>query len=201
MNERFKAIVLKKIKWGESDLILHLFTETGEKRAVIAKGALRSRKRFGGGVLEPFHLIGAEVKSSSDRHSEKLALLLEAELLEDFLALRSQFEKIQLGAQFLMTVSRVTREGDHPDARIFELLGHSLKALTSSKNLHLLNQVFDVKLLWLLGVLPLDLQVSPLLRYSVHDVDQIETDPQTLRLNGLRIQETLERVVEDGRSE
>lgn len=201
-EERFRALILRTIKWGESDLIIHLLTDRGERKGAIAKGALRSKKRFGGGVLEPFHLIGGQLKSSLSKGQDRLSILCEAELLEDFAAIREQYEKIELAAHFLKVIARVTREGDHPDPRVFELLGHGLTALAERQNLILIQQVFEIKLLWLLGVLPLELQASPLLALSLHEVDQ--SSPLTSegsRAQQQRIRQALERVVEDGRSE
>ena len=52
-----RAIVLRRLKHGEADLIVHCLNEQGTKVSLFAKSAIKSRKRFGGGVLEPTHLI------------------------------------------------------------------------------------------------------------------------------------------------
>lgn len=50
------ALLLRRVEHGESDLVLSLFTEELGKVPVLARGARKSRKRFGG-VLEPFQTI------------------------------------------------------------------------------------------------------------------------------------------------
>ena len=60
-----RFIILKKMKYGESDLILHAISMQGEKLSFIARGALKSKKRFGGGVLEPTHFVSFTYKQSS----------------------------------------------------------------------------------------------------------------------------------------
>ena len=50
------AVVLRTRPYGESDLIVDLFTESHGRTSVIAKGALRSKKRYMG-VLELGHIL------------------------------------------------------------------------------------------------------------------------------------------------
>jgi DNA repair protein RecO (recombination protein O) len=50
-----RAFCLRTRAFGESDLIAVLLTEDHGKVSGVARGAKRSRKRFGGGALEPFH--------------------------------------------------------------------------------------------------------------------------------------------------
>jgi DNA repair protein RecO (recombination protein O) len=47
------AVVLRSIRFGEADRILHLYSSTRGRIGAIAKGARRPRSRFGG-RLEPF---------------------------------------------------------------------------------------------------------------------------------------------------
>ena len=53
-----EAIVLRSIRYGEADRILHLYTPRHGRIGAIAKGARRSRSRFGA-RLEPFFRIQA----------------------------------------------------------------------------------------------------------------------------------------------
>lgn len=48
-----EGIVLRKLRFGEADSILHLYTEQHGRINAIAKGVRRSKSRFGG-RLEPF---------------------------------------------------------------------------------------------------------------------------------------------------
>jgi DNA repair protein RecO (recombination protein O) len=48
-----EAIVLRSIRYGEADRILHLYSKSGGRHGAIAKGARKPRSRFGG-RLEPF---------------------------------------------------------------------------------------------------------------------------------------------------
>lgn len=52
-NYKTEAIVLRSIRFGEADRILHIYSLTRGRVGAIAKGSRRPRSRFGG-RLEPF---------------------------------------------------------------------------------------------------------------------------------------------------
>ena len=55
-STKLEAIVLRSIRYGEADRILHLLTPQRGRIGAIAKGARRARSRFGG-RLEPFSRV------------------------------------------------------------------------------------------------------------------------------------------------
>jgi DNA repair protein RecO (recombination protein O) len=48
-----EAVVLRSIRYGEADRVLHLYTPQRGRVSAIAKGVRRAKSRFGG-RLEPF---------------------------------------------------------------------------------------------------------------------------------------------------
>src|SRR5204863_9256458 len=48
-----EAVVLRSIRYGEADRVLHLYSSSRGRISAIAKGSRRPRSRFGG-RLEPF---------------------------------------------------------------------------------------------------------------------------------------------------
>jgi DNA repair protein RecO (recombination protein O) len=52
-TRKAEAVVLRSIRYGEADRILHLYSRTRGRIGAIAKGARRPKSRFGG-RLEPF---------------------------------------------------------------------------------------------------------------------------------------------------
>ena len=48
-----EAVVLRSMRYGEADRILHLYTPHRGRMGAIAKGVRRARSRFGG-RLEPY---------------------------------------------------------------------------------------------------------------------------------------------------
>jgi DNA repair protein RecO (recombination protein O) len=71
-----EALLLRRIDYGESDLVVTLLTEKLGKVSALARGARKSMKRFGGS-LEPMHTLALEL---DERPSAELFTLLEAKL-------------------------------------------------------------------------------------------------------------------------
>src|SRR5438445_3951028 len=55
---KIEAIVLRSIRYGEADRVLHLYTPHHGRLGAIAKGVRRARSRFGA-RLEPFFHVRA----------------------------------------------------------------------------------------------------------------------------------------------
>jgi DNA repair protein RecO (recombination protein O) len=70
------ALLLRRVEYGEADLVLTLLTERLGKVSALARGARKSSKRFGG-VLEPMHTLAVEL---DERQGAELFTLLEAKL-------------------------------------------------------------------------------------------------------------------------
>jgi len=169
-----KAILLTKNKYGESDLILKLLTSSGEIYSAIAKSALKSRKRFGGGVLEPTHYVNVTLtRRTDDSSGERMAVLNEAQIIDDFKGLKTDYDRLDLALQLVRVVATVAREGDaHAD--IFNLLGHTLKAAETARSLSRLRTQFTLKMLHLQGVLPHDMRFLPFLKTPIKETDSLD---------------------------
>ncbi len=145
-----QVIILKQIKFSESDLIMRAITERGALISFIAKGALKSKKRFTGGVLEPGHFIGVEYRIS---RSSSLHYLQQAWFLKRFKGMRDDYDRLKLALYFLSVIDKVCQEGmDSPE--LFHLLGNSLEVVGRSQNLFILQFIFEFRLLYCQGVLP-----------------------------------------------
>ena len=57
---RSEAVVLRSLRYGEADRILHLYTPMRGRIGAIAKGVRRTRSRFGG-RLEPFSHVDLQL--------------------------------------------------------------------------------------------------------------------------------------------
>tara|TARA_Y100001935_G_scaffold252511_2_gene256591 strand:+ start:1250 stop:1858 length:609 start_codon:yes stop_codon:yes gene_type:complete len=172
---RAKLIVLKAIKHSESDLLVQTLSATGDRLHFLAKGALKSKKRFGGGVLEPTHYLDVlykEGKSSSD--SEPLHILLEARVIRDFSGLREDYDRLNMALSFLSLVSRLTRSGSVGAKEIFDLLGHGLSACEGDCNPETLSIQFRAKLLFSQGVLEPSSDMAVLIRTSLKSSSDIQ---------------------------
>lgn len=140
-----EAVVLKVFDHGESDKIITLFTSDSGKITAIAKGAKRSKKRFVG-KLELFNHLDI---GYADNKFSSLVRIDEAELLNPFPALRSDYSRFVCATLASELVLNWTAEGDQDD-NLFQLLTWTLTLLSSNDPLPTL-LLFQLHLLSLLG--------------------------------------------------
>ncbi len=146
---QLEALVLKTVPYGESDLVVHLFTRGRGKLAAFAHGARKSSKRFGGG-LEPFGLLEAEL---SFRHGRSLADLKRVALTESHPALREDLGRLAHAGYATELVRELVREGEPHDA-LFELLVEMYRLLASRSPTALLLRAFELEALREAGFQP-----------------------------------------------
>jgi DNA repair protein RecO (recombination protein O) len=170
---------LRSTKYGEADLILQALTIGGEKLSLLARGALKSKRRFSGGVLEPTHFV--EVRYKRPLQEDRISTLEEANLINGFEDLRKDYDKMEVAFFVLETLSKASQEGDSISEGLFNLGGHSLKALEKARNLRNFRLHFCLKMLFQQGVLEPESWMTPYLGTSMSEHQKIEghQDPQT----------------------
>jgi DNA repair protein RecO (recombination protein O) len=186
-----KGFVLRTFKYAESDLIVHVLTQTGEKLKLFARSAMKSKKRFGGGVLEPTHYISFSYKPS--RNEEGLGQLLEANIIQGFEGLRSDYDRIQTALHFVSLVDKLSLEGVEDGKPLFDLLGNALTATQVAKHLMLLRVQFELKLLYTQGVLPSIPNAQLLLERQMREALPDDFDPQIERQLQIESETLLQR--------
>ena len=169
-QDRF--IILKKIKYGESDLILQALSSAGAKYSFIARGALKSKKRFGGGILEPSHYVTLTYKDHFDE--TKLRVISEAILVDDFKAIRTDYDKLTFALFAINCAGSVSQEGDMHSDFLFNLLGHTLRTIGLTKNLSALKLHFCLKFLYQQGVVSIEEWMTPFLKLNLSDSNQLD---------------------------
>ncbi|WP_413580529.1 DNA repair protein RecO [Bdellovibrio sp. HCB288] len=170
-QQKDKFIILRKMKYGESDLILHAISPQGEKWSFIARGALKSKKRFGGGILEPTHFVTFTYKESTEEG--KLNTLQEASLINDFAGIRQDYDHLEFALHVLDCVSKVSQEGDKHSDFLFNLLGHTLKSIENAKDVLVLKMHFYLRFLLQQGVIQPEPWMAPFLRTNLADTNSL----------------------------
>lgn len=89
-----EGIVLRKLRYGEADSILHLYTREHGRIGAIAKGVRRSKSRFGG-RLEPFFRL--ELMLHEGRG--ELLTVTGAETVDAYAGLRERAASIDAAAK------------------------------------------------------------------------------------------------------
>lgn len=145
-----QAIILRTRPFGESDKIVSLFTENYGKLTGIAKGAMRSRKRFVNS-LEPFALINL---SFQDRPHSNLAFILSADLISSFRQLASALDRISY-ASYLVEITDGLCAEREDNAAVFRHLKDGLHYLAENGTSLRFLTSFELKLLRLAGYQPI----------------------------------------------
>jgi DNA repair protein RecO (recombination protein O) len=118
-----EGIVLRSIRYGEADRILHVYTADRGRVSAIAKGVRKTRSRFGG-RLEPFFRLRLMLH---DGRSD-LMTVTGAETVAAYPRLREDARALDGAARACEAVARVFDDGD-PHAGVFNLLANELALL------------------------------------------------------------------------
>jgi DNA repair protein RecO (recombination protein O) len=145
-----EAIVLRSIRYGEADRILHLYTPRHGRLSAIAKGVRRARSRFGA-RLEPFFHIRAVLHEGRG----DLFTVTSVDTIAAHAGLRDQGATLDAAARACDALTRLFETPD-PHPEVFRLLANELALLSSdaaqarpSNGL-----AFRMKLLLAAGIVP-----------------------------------------------
>jgi DNA repair protein RecO (recombination protein O) len=145
-----EAIVLRSIRYGEADRILHLYTPGHGRISAIAKGARRSKSRFGA-RLEPFFRISVVLREGRG----DLFSVTGADTVAAHGGVRDHAATLDAAARACDAVSRLF-ETDDPHPEVFTLLANELALLDSepSQGTPANGLAFRLKLLLAAGIVP-----------------------------------------------
>jgi DNA repair protein RecO (recombination protein O) len=118
-----EAVVLRSMRYGEADRILHLYTPARGRVSAIAKGVRRSRSRFGG-RLEPFFRLRVELHEGRS----ELLTVTGADTVNGHARLREDARALDAAARACDAVGRLF-ETSEPHPGVFNLLCRKLALL------------------------------------------------------------------------
>jgi DNA repair protein RecO (recombination protein O) len=118
-----EGVVLRTIRYGEADRILHIYTPQRGRLSAIAKGVRRARSRFGG-RLEPFFRLDLVLyEGRSD-----LLTVTSAETVAGYPRLRDDARALDGAARACEAVARIFDDGE-PNPGVYHLLANELGLL------------------------------------------------------------------------
>ena len=128
MSGSFKteAVVLRSIRFGEADRVLHLYTQDRGRLGAVAKGVRRVRSRFGG-RLEPFFRVQLLLHEGRG----ELCTVTSAETVHAHPSLRERRAALARAAQACDAVLRLL-DSQEPNRPAYNLLCHELALLDSA---------------------------------------------------------------------
>jgi DNA repair protein RecO (recombination protein O) len=118
-----EGVVLRSMRYGEADRILHLYTPARGRVSAIAKGVRRSRSRFGG-RLEPFFRLRVELHEGRS----ELLTVTGADTVDGHARLREDARALDAAARACDAVGRLF-ETSEPHPGVFNLLCRKLALL------------------------------------------------------------------------
>jgi DNA repair protein RecO (recombination protein O) len=149
-----EAVVLRSIRFGEADRVLHLYTEAHGRIGAVAKGVRKTMSRFGA-RLEPL----SHVELVLHRGRGELQTVTAAQLVRSHREAREDYYRFSVGMIGAEAMLRLFSE-EEANERAFVALTRFLDLLDSTPHaadrptLDPLGLAFQLKLLWLAGYLP-----------------------------------------------
>jgi DNA repair protein RecO (recombination protein O) len=145
-----EAVVLRSIRLGEADRVLHLYTEERGRVGAVAKGVRRVKSRFGG-RLEPL----SRVKLVLHEGRSDLCTITAADTVHAHASLREGRAGIERATDACEAVLRLFDSAE-PNRPAYNLLCHELALLDADAALATRAQalVFRMKLLLAAGFVP-----------------------------------------------
>jgi DNA repair protein RecO (recombination protein O) len=145
-----EAVVLRSIRFGEADRVLHLYTEERGRVGAVAKGVRRVKSRFGG-RLEPL----SRVRLVMHEGSGDLCTITSADTVHAHAALRERRAGIERATDACEAVLRLF-DAAEPNKPAYNLLCHELALLDADAGIATWAQAlaFRMKLLLAAGFVP-----------------------------------------------
>ena len=147
---KVQGVVLRSLRFGEADRILHVYTPRRGKIGAIAKGVRRARSRFGG-RLEPFFRL--ELMLHEGR--SELLTVTGAQTIDGFPRLREDATALDTAARACDAVSRLF-DTSEPHPNVYNLLCNELALIDADARRagHANQLAFRLKLLLAAGLAP-----------------------------------------------
>jgi DNA repair protein RecO (recombination protein O) len=142
-----EAIIIKRIKLGEADRILTLYTPELGKLKAVAKGTRRPKSKLGGHVELLTH---SRLMLARGRN---LDIITQAQTIDNFLSIKDDLERISHGLYIAELVDSFTAEHIE-DRQLFNLLLETLQQLSQANDYELVLHYFELHLLDCLGYRP-----------------------------------------------
>jgi DNA repair protein RecO (recombination protein O) len=145
-----EAIVLRSIRYGEADRVLHLYTPERGRVGAVAKGVRRVKSRMGG-RLEPL----SRVRLVLHQGRGELCTISQADTVQAHAGLRERRGSLERATQACEAVLRLL-DSTEPNLPAYNLLCHELALLDSSADASRRAQAlaFRLKLLLAAGFAP-----------------------------------------------
>ena len=141
-----EGIILRRIKYSETSLIVTLYTKEYGKVSLIAKGARNPKSKFVGS-LEPATYVSIVYYHKDSRD---LQMLSEVDPMRSNSSIISSIRKVAVAFAMLNLIDKAVSESESNEG-LFDLLNESLLVLNDSESDLLILWYFEINLLRQIG--------------------------------------------------
>ncbi len=124
-----RAIVLRKIDFGDTSKIAQFYTENFGKTSAIIKGAKSPKSKIGM-MIDTMNLLQLVMYR---KESREVQMVSDVDLIRHHRNIRDDFEKYKYASAVIELLGNLTHENDH-NSRLFEGTVRILALLDESKN-------------------------------------------------------------------
>ncbi len=147
MLYKTRGIVLKEVKFNESDKILTILSRDSGKIQAIAKGARKPKSKI---------IAASQVFCHSDYvlyRGKSMYTVNQADIIDSFYSIREDFEKL-IYATYIMELTDAGIVKEESNSKIFDLILKTLNVLVSSDDYMQLIRAFELKFMSFIGYRP-----------------------------------------------
>jgi DNA repair protein RecO (recombination protein O) len=197
MLHKIKGIVLYSIKYSESSLILHIYTDSYGRQSFLAYRSKNKKSKASAYLFHPLSLIKLEVDYKENREIQKI---IEARFDYIFTQLYNDVRRSTIAIFLGEILNRNIKESE-PNKQLFDFIYNAVQFLDVARdgieNFHL---VFLIQLSKFLGFFPEQdfvLKVDEELRTDLHTLINISlTELNNLKISSSRRQQLLDVIIE-----
>ncbi|MEW5806876.1 MAG: DNA repair protein RecO [Acidobacteriota bacterium] len=147
--KRSDAFVLKSMKYGESDRIVTFYSRNFGKITGIARGAAKSRRRFGG-LLEPLTEVAV---TYMEKEGKELSRIDSCDLVTSHVQVQEDIKVYYAFAYMAEMIDQFSTCSEE-DERFYRLIKSVIEAIEGGIDLAICIRYFEIWTLKLQGILP-----------------------------------------------
>lgn len=189
MLHKTRAIVLKSIKYGDSGLIVHIYTEYFGRQSLMVHGVRKKKSKFSYHFFEPLSLLNLDIYYKETRELQTIKEVKSDTVLHHLL---SDVRKSSIAIFISEILYRCLREIES-NKGLFDYLYHTVQVLDlTDKGLENFHIIFLIQLSKFLGIYPKNntelinykfignYQLNDLFEFSLQDIGNIKIE-RTIR--------------------
>ena len=125
MTIRTRSIVLNQLRYGDSSLIVDLYTENMGRQTVFVKGAFGKKSRMRSALFQPLHLLEIDLHHRANRQMQRIS---NPNICYPFQTIHFNPVKCCI-AMFITEVLYKTLKEEEANSEMFDFLYYSIQTL------------------------------------------------------------------------